>query len=913
MRSRRGLTLLVAAATGGAALLLGTIRPASADSSTLKPAGGYFFYQLKFIRTKSGAPPPRRGSVVRGTYSGSLQTAMVPNAIYELWVYERIPPKGPIIVGGGGGSPFGSYGRRLGVIRFETGPNGQRLEIPPVPLRSIANAHDQDHDGIPDVAEEIIGSDPTNPDSDGDGIPDGEELDAQTDIIAPSASRTGIVATVDTPGEALDVVVANDLAVLCDGSNGLICANVYLNLPPEIVSRVDTPGTCQRAAATATHVAVADGPEGLQIVDITDPPAAKILYSLPPVVLGGEALSVAAVANLAFVGLSTGGIATVDLSSGTLIERTPFGGPTVDVTVAGDLLFTTDGTTLHVLSLTPGRLQVLGSVSSPVLMFPATRVFAGGGQAYVTHNRGFNTFDVSDPSHPTLLRTGDTQQLGWGHMVTNGSGLALAATGPNTPFDSFRNVSLFALGDPSEPEQFLTAFQTPGSARAVALYNGEVVVADSDRGMHVINYLLADTQGIAPTISLSTNQPVIDEVEEGQLLRIFASVQDDVQVRNVEFWVNGVRALTDGAFPFEHYLVAPRLSVRNTITIRARASDTGGNATWTQDVTIQLQPDSHPPRVTRVVPVAGGATGRAGAVAFFTNEPLAPSSVTAASFVLSEAGPDGVRGTADDGLVPGVIELREAVRGVFLQVSGGLAPGRYRAHVEGATDGAGNPLPVTEWDFSVYGVEGIDSDADGLPDELERILGLDPQDGDSDHDGLPDGQEDLDGDGIPNEVEVILGFDLTSADSDGDGVLDSQVDSDRDLLVDWQEVLRGTNIFDEDSDDDAFTDGDEVLAGSVPTDPLSTPVRALVHSTATQNLSDPQGPLGQFLSLVAVGNLTDPQQPLGTALERLAVRVDIDPQRALGQASAQTGVDNRGAPEAVAGTTDGKVTSVRNP
>ena len=38
---------------------------------------------------------------------------------------------------------------------------------------------------------------------------------------------------------------------------------------------------------------------------------------------------------------------------------------------------------------------------------------------------------------------------------------------------------------------------------------------------------------------------------------LILNVDDDVQVRNVEFFVNGSRVASDGNFPFEHRFVTP--------------------------------------------------------------------------------------------------------------------------------------------------------------------------------------------------------------------------------------------------------------------------------------------------------------------------------------------------------------------
>lgn len=86
-------------------------------------------------------------------------------------------------------------------------------------------------------------------------------------------------------------------------------------------------------------------------------------------------------------------------------------------------------------------------------------------------------------------------------------------------------------------------------------------------------------------------------------------------------------------------------------------------------------------------------------------------------------------------------------------------------------------LPVTVL------TEGGDNDGDGLTNEEELKLGLDPLDADMDADGLTDGTEindystsptsaDTDGDGVRDGKEVEIGSDPIEADSDGDGLAD---------------------------------------------------------------------------------------------------------------------------------------------
>lgn len=89
-------------------------------------------------------------------------------------------------------------------------------------------------------------------------------------------------------------------------------------------------------------------------------------------------------------------------------------------------------------------------------------------------------------------------------------------------------------------------------------------------------------------------------------------------------------------------------------------------------------------------------------------------------------------------------------------------------------------------------VIATDSDADGLTDEDESILGTDPNNPDTDGDGALDG------------TEVAAGTDPRNDDSDGDGLFDST------------EVALGLDPRVADMDSDGFSDGLEVVANTNP-------------------------------------------------------------------------------------------------
>ncbi|MBK6684325.1 MAG: hypothetical protein IPG45_07615 [Deltaproteobacteria bacterium] len=100
--------------------------------------------------------------------------------------------------------------------------------------------------------------------------------------------------------------------------------------------------------------------------------------------------------------------------------------------------------------------------------------------------------------------------------------------------------------------------------------------------------------------------------------------------------------------------------------------------------------------------------------------------------------------------------------------------------------------------FPDSGIPPSDGDNDGLPDDWERMNGLDPN--------RNDANEDFDGDGINNTNEFRLGTKANDIDTDDDGVADGDEDANRNGAIDPGE----TSPIDADSDDDGLTDGQEL-------------------------------------------------------------------------------------------------------
>ena len=196
-------------------------------------------------------------------------------------------------------------------------------------------------------------------------------------------------------------------------------------------------------------------------------------------------------------------------------------------------------------------------------------------------------------------------------------------------------------------------------------------------------------------------------------------------------------------------------------------------------------------------------------------------------------GPDGsfsIPGVATTSEIQGVMARRASGGVLYLGLASKLKP-----VPGGLTDGG----IIRVVSCIQLGIDCVDTDGDGLPDSVERALGLDPTKPDTNGNGVLDGNEDYDGDGLSNLAEIILGTDPKRADTDGDGLSDGaevyqygtnplKVDTDMDGLSDGDEIKRGTNPLLADSDGDGWNDESELTAGSDPLDPNSKPRLLLV-------------------------------------------------------------------------------------
>ncbi|MFO1459104.1 MAG: Ig-like domain-containing protein [Verrucomicrobiota bacterium] len=613
-------------------------------------------------------------------------------------------------------------------------------------------AGDTDGDGVPTEAEFILGTRDDRADSDQDGISDLQELINRSNPADGLPTSPGIIASVDTPGDARDVAVGDSMALVADGPAGVAVVNLSDPRRPTLLTRIPGSGEANGVAVEGRFGAVAFGSGGVAVLDLSDPAAPQISATVS---LPGITRTVLIRDARVYAGTASGGIFQIEAATGTVVNSLsiPGASPVSDLAILDGYLYAWANAVLHVVALSEDGMKWQSAINTgarfPDIEPVRRRLAAAGGKLYGTTLEGVAVFDLADPAVPVLAKLNVTTIAGWKHLVPVMGTLAVAADGIGFNNSEPHDISLYDLGEDGTGLQFLASFPTPGMSKAVTLYGGYAVLADGLAGVEVVQLTVPDTAGIAPTVTLQTDFPGGGaEIESGQPGRLVALANDDVFVRSVEFYLDGVRVAADSTWPYEYRFTAPeRTATVTAVRLGARAVDTAGNTSPLVEITVPLLPDQTPPRVVGFAPTANSTVESVSSVVARFNEPLDPGSLSPAAIYLMSAGPDLELGTLDDALITGTLSYSAAAQAILLQVSSPLANGRYRWTVGGVRDRVGNSMgaAVSSTFWVAPGGDSGDADGDGLTNSEESSAQTNPF------------SEDTDGDGWADEVEVHEG------------------------------------------------------------------------------------------------------------------------------------------------------------
>jgi hypothetical protein len=479
-------------------------------------------------------------------------------AITLLWLPSRLPAEGCLDYElyphwiGTAGTPFAASGVAVsGDYAFVTDVAAGLLVVDtsdPASPRTVASLE------LPGVPEQISLSDTLLATACGDS---GIAFAGVTSPLQPH-----LLGTIRPVDRVLDVALTGAyLFAACD-SAGLAVVDASRPDAPRLVSRIDLSGSCGAVVVADGHAFVAAGAAGLHIVDVSDPAVPLWVGGLPTdhpaidLTIVGERILLTVrnegvlvvdrsdPANLILVTkvvtnaspygiVASGGIACVGETLPDVIELIDLANPDAPE-VKGTL---NPFAVPWGMALVGGRLYVADTIGGlqmydlPTATMPdpiGSASLAGSGRslaalghrAYVVGATGFQVFDITDPSSPSVLGeladgwlTGGIAIAGNHAYITSardgflivdltnpralvldgrldghsrGKSLALAGEHLFLVDQRGRGIQICDISDPRVPA-IVGALDTPGTAWDVSVSGHVLYVADDDAGLTIVD------------------------------------------------------------------------------------------------------------------------------------------------------------------------------------------------------------------------------------------------------------------------------------------------------------------------------------------------------------------------------------------------------------------------------------------
>ena len=558
-------------------------------------------------------------------------------------------------------------------------------------------------------------------------------------MIASASSASG--------GYSDKIIAEDDLVFLGNGVNGVDCFDAGSGTQPSLLSSVDTPGEVKKLAYANKLLAIADGVAGITVIDFSDPGS--------PILLGthetpSPAISVALGGGIAFAGLEDGTIISMDARQGYPIDQVSFAEAdnkreVEDLVFFDGVLYAiidapwywTWGSWRSYLKALPCKSGIFhditgqlhsGNFSIDCFGYrpyrAGRRLFVGEDYVYVQDIQGFNYISLVK-SNRIEAQKHQTASIGWRRLSANGSGLILSAEAAT--YWRSGDISLYTVksdGSFLRPggylENFEATFPTPGDARDVAVYNGLAYVADGSQGLQVLAYRSYETGDVPPELEVRSND-LNGSAEEGSTFVLRAVVSDDIQVKNVDFWINDELIKVDGGYPFSLAYKVPLLTEATEFSAQIIARDTGGNEVRSETLTFFISEDATPPVVAAIYPSDDSVVRANDPVLVLFSEDLDPDTV-ADGLIFENLAALGTSIPLLD------LEYDDTLFGIRATLPDYIAPGQYRLSVKDSiTDLAGNHLGASKTRYlhgpsEVHGTVWFDSDHDGKRLDNESLL-----------------------------------------------------------------------------------------------------------------------------------------------------------------------------------------------
>jgi hypothetical protein len=203
-----------------------------------------------------------------------------------------------------------------------------------------------------------------------------------------------------TPGEATDVFVSGGYAYVADGLEGLEVIDIQNKNSPAIVGHADTQGFAAGIYVRNNLAYVAESDQGLSIIDVTNPVNAMISATLDT---AGNAYAVFVSGDYAYIADGGNGLVIMDVkdkSHPRITGSLDLNGNATGIYVENNYVYMSAGNQgLVIIDITAKNNPVL--VSSLKTPGNSGKISVSGSYAYVANEKqGVYVINITDKAHP---------------------------------------------------------------------------------------------------------------------------------------------------------------------------------------------------------------------------------------------------------------------------------------------------------------------------------------------------------------------------------------------------------------------------------------------------------------------------------------------------------------------------------
>ncbi len=431
------------------------------------------------------------------------------------------------------------------------------------PNDPLVPMEDPDRDGLTNLQEFQLGTDPNNPDTDGDGLNDGDEVNKyHTNPLLADTDGDGIpdgveIQTGTNPLDRTSYDLKKATATSVVNPTSFTLSNSVANASPSIqltwnVTLIDGKTTLNLTSGPRTIYTSSDlsvcgfggdpglifaGSNGSCVITLSQntltATVAGTVQSFQPKALSfisiprpGFANAVKASGNYAYVAAGAGGLQVVDVSGKAnpkIAASLTVPSNANDLRILGNRLYLATSAALVIIDISnPLQPVVLGSLSTPDVAYD---VIVSGTLAYIADAAsGLLIADVSNPASPTLIGTlaipGGTAK----GIALSGTQAVIAASGAGVVIADVTNAA---------GPKLLGSVATPGDARKVAVKGSFAFIADIPSSMEVVDF----SDPAAPAIVATTPDSLGGKLQD-ITLKSFPGA--DLTLAADVYFVNGV-------------------------------------------------------------------------------------------------------------------------------------------------------------------------------------------------------------------------------------------------------------------------------------------------------------------------------------------------------------------------------------